>query len=81
MLVTVSTLILYLNSQQNFVNFKTDVHLTPDGVINRSSVGTPIGNSPTTTPSRFTNPAVTASFAPPNSQMYSLPQPPMEAYG
>ncbi|VDD94164.1 unnamed protein product [Enterobius vermicularis] len=51
------------------------------GVINRSSVGTPIGNSPTTTPSRFTNPAVTASFAPPNSQMYSLPQPPMEAYG
>uniref|UniRef100_A0A0N5B1E9 Homeobox domain-containing protein n=1 Tax=Syphacia muris TaxID=451379 RepID=A0A0N5B1E9_9BILA len=74
-LVTITKFFLYRNTK--CLPFAVAL----DGVINRSSVGTPIGTSPTTTPSRFSNAVVTASFAPPNSQMYPLPQPPMEAYG
>uniref|UniRef100_A0A9J2PC57 Homeobox domain-containing protein n=1 Tax=Ascaris lumbricoides TaxID=6252 RepID=A0A9J2PC57_ASCLU len=50
-------------------------------VMNPGSVGTPLGSSPTPTPSRFSNPVVSTSFAPPSGQMYPLAQPTMDPYG
>ncbi|VDM36474.1 unnamed protein product [Toxocara canis] len=50
-------------------------------VMNPGSVGTPLGSSPTPTPSRFNNPVVSTSFAPPSGQMYPLTQPTMDPYG
>ncbi|KAM3725574.1 Paired box protein [Dirofilaria immitis] len=53
---------------------------TQGSLLNPGSTGTPLGSSPTATPTRFNNPVISSSFAPPSTQMYPLSQPTMDPY-